>query len=638
MHNTKFFIKKEKARENLAVFFLVIAILIFTLPLMFNIDKAFTFYQKNCANNFQDLYFNGFFYRNTILNNNQLPLWMPFREGGAYGVGIPGEISLNPLSICILIFGVIKGFNLSWYILYIIGGLSMYYLTRFVLKFNLLGALYSSVVFSMNAFFPLKQLEGFIYARETILLPLLIAFFIKSQQKNKYIFFTALILSLFFIQTGLYFCVVMLLLFFITTFESIKVGRNNEVILKKRYFIVISMSLILALLLSLQKLFPLLETMRINLEISGAMYKSTVLNTLSLSEFFEYLTIPKNFESDTMYVGYLPVLLCLFSGIIYFKKMRNWLFMLFIFIILSLGPNPFYDLHYFLSYLPGFRSIIESAKYYALVIIFLISLISGAFFLLLTKKSSKLIKFLFVVLLVLTYGDLLWANSRYFNFFKTEIIPKVQHSSFFQVQLINVNKDDVGTQSVIPTALYQKGIGSIDYTYVDKKRLLDGDGIPEIIKKEIQVTPKYFLLPQYAFLIPKTGFFFVSNAYYNGEAFFLSAQNKMKSLSITPNVIKIRVEVAKPDYLIINQNYSKWWRSDNFELKNYKGRIAIFVNKLGNNEILIYFMPINFYGGLVISIFVLIMSVWIFFKKDFSRKTYYYVEEKRCKNVTACGQ
>ncbi len=615
MHNSKYFIEKEKGSDYLAVSILIMAILIFLLPLMINIDKAFTFYQKNCANNLYDLYFNGLLYCNTILNNHQFPLWSPFREGGAYAVGIPGEISLNPLSIGILFFGVIKGFNLSWYILYIVGGLSMYYLTRFVLRYNSLGALYSSVVFSMNGFFPLKQLEGFIYARETILLPLLVAFFIKSQRENKYIFFTALILSLFFIQTGLYFCVVVLLLFFVAAFKSIEFTANNKVILKKRYCIVFLISLILALLLSMHKLFPLLETMQINLGINGAMHKSTIFKTLTISEFWDRIFVPKNFDSDTMYVGYLPGLLCLFSGIICFKKMKQWLFMLLIFIILFLGANSFFDLHSILSYFPGFRSIIQPAKYYGLVVTFLISLISGGFFLFLTKRSSKLIKFFFIILLILTYGDLLWANSGYFNFYTTEIIPKIQHGSFCQVKLVNINKDDVGTQAVIPAALYQKGIGNVNYLYVSKKRSLTGDGIPMLIKKEIHVIPKYFLLPQYAFLAPRTGLFFVRNAYYKGEAFFLSEQNKVRALSITPNVIKIGVKAAKPDWLIINQNYSKWWKSPDGEVENRDGRLAIFINELGDGEVSVFFVPLDFYAGLAISFFTLILSVWLLLKK-----------------------
>jgi len=601
----------NKKIEVVTVTILLIAIGFYLLPLLRNIDRAFTFYQKNCINSWYRIYLDGSFYRHAILSNYQFPFWMPFREGGNFGPGYPTEISLNPLSIFILLFGVVKGLNLTWYALYIAGALSMYNLARIVLKYNRIGAFYSAIVFAMNGFFPYMQHNGFLFARETILLPLLVTFFLKSIKENKYILFTSIMLWLFFIQTGIYFCVVVLFLFLIASLESIR-KVNKKIIVEKRYFIVFFVSLVFALLLSLGRLLPMLEVLNLGSQMQNYLVESG--NTFA--QFKMSLFEAKNSREDTMYIGYFPVLLCIFAGVLWFKRLKNWLIILFLFILLSLGPNSFIDLHYFLWHLPIFNSMIEISKYYTLIIVFLVSLISGAFFWLVSKKLSKTAKIFLVIIPVLfTYGDLLWTNSSYFNSYTTELPMKILHKDFFQIKFINVLEDDQGTQTAVLPALYIKGIGSINSRPFNKKWFLRRDSIFKIMEKNNPITPKYFMLPQYAFLMPSTKLMTIPNLNYKGEAFFLFPENKVEWFSVKMNVIKLKVNVKKPDRLIINQNYSKYLKIAEGKIEDYDGRISILLDKLGSYMVEIHVMPLNFYVGCFISMMSLSIFIWLLFKK-----------------------
>ena len=105
--------ERYRHREVFAIAIVIFFVWIFTLPFLKNIGNFFIFPQKNVVNGWYDLYFNALTYRTYILDFNMFPFWYPFREGGAYGLGIPMEISLSPLSVLILVFGVIKGLNIS---------------------------------------------------------------------------------------------------------------------------------------------------------------------------------------------------------------------------------------------------------------------------------------------------------------------------------------------------------------------------------------------------------------------------------------------------------------------------------------------------------------------------------------------
>lgn len=597
--------------KNIAVALLIIILVtIYTLPLLLNIDKGLTFEQKNCEGMWYLNYNSSHFYYSSITRNHKFPFWEYFFEGGIFSLSVPDEISFNPFSMLVLAFGIVKGMNLHYYLMYILGALSMFYLTRIVLKYNLFGSIYASLVFSMCSLFPLSQMRGFISARETILLPLLTALFLKSIYSNRYILPAALLLGFFFMQTALYFPVVVLFLFIFAILNSFS-KNTGKFVVNKRYLVVFFTILISSLCLMAFKLFLVIEFIGVESGSSGLPYLQSVENAYTFS------SLVNNFKTSvnsTIYVGCLPLILCFLSGIILFQRMKKWLMILLIFCTLSLGHNSFLDLHYFLWRLPIFNAIDELDKYYALIIVFSISLLAGSFFSIIEKRVSEIKgASLSFILIAFSFLNLLTVNYPYFNEYKTELVFKDGAGSFCHAKVINYQEGDDSGLPALALSLYLKGIGLINQRYDRHVQKL----------KNKDIVPKYFIMPEYVFLSPSTKLIISTNPVYKGETFFQNEKNKAKLLSIAQDKISIKLNLKSQDRLIINQNYSNWWQCKAGKVENNNGLLSIFLDKLGDYEVELYFFPINFYLGIGVSVLSMIFFVFLmFFSKHWQKKRY----------------
>ncbi|MFH1093720.1 MAG: hypothetical protein V1739_06170, partial [Candidatus Omnitrophota bacterium] len=508
-----------KKNDRMAIVTIIAAIFIYTLPLLLRLDKALTLTNKNCLAAWYRTYFLGLYPYASVVFEHKFPFWSAFREGGFYWLMYPTELSCNIFSLFMLPFGVVKGLNFSWYILYYLGALSMFYLTRFVLKFNIFGSIYASLVFSMCGFFPFMQGLG-LWTRETLLLPLLVGLFLKAKENKIFIFLAGLVLSLF-VHTVLFFPVVILFLFLVSILNPTE--NNNFVFrLKKENLIVFFSCLSLALLFSAYKLLPVIELLTSDMRVSGLVYKSAIHQPNTLSLFLRHMLVPENLNVGTMYIGFAPLFLAILSMVVFFKNSKKWIFILLIFIILSFGPNAFIDLHYFLWHLPIFKSMREISKYYSLIIVFIISLLSGKFFSLFDyRKPLKVTTILSIFLLIFTFCDLLWANAGYFNIYNTKTSFSKPDNYSGNVKAINIHKGDEGITDPLRLALYLKGFGLVNAQYHKFVQFF----------KESYISPKYFIMPEYAFITPSTKLFVLYNPVYQGEAYFLDQKNKVESFS-----------------------------------------------------------------------------------------------------------
>lgn len=69
-----------------------------------------------------------------------------------------------------------------------------------------------------------------------------------------------------------------------------------------------------------------------------------------------------------------------------------------------------------------------------------------------------------------------------------------------------------------------------------------------------------------------------------------------------PNSINVQVHVKSPGILVINQNYHRDWHTDQGQIFNKAGLIALRLQKTGNYTIHLRYIPRSFYTGLIISI------------------------------------
>ena len=519
-----------------------------------------------------------------------MPFWNPFYEGGFPWFTYPDFITFNPVSLFMLLFGVVLGANFSWYIFFFVGGLSMFYLTRYVLKYETTCAFYSSLVFSMSGFFAYMHMLSF-WCRDTFLLPLLIAAFIKSFKDSRYIILASLILAQL-LFSMLFFPVILLFLFLFAIFQSVKSGAKG-LFFEKKYLFDFLCVLLLALLFSAFKIIPMLEFLSIDQRISGLIYESSIEQANTGLLFLRRLLAPENLNVGTMYMGLLPVTLCLLTSIVFFKKVKSWVWLLCVFIILSFGPNSLIDLHKIFWHLPVFRSIREISKYYALIIIFIISLLSGRFFSFIKMRfSKKIAAILSIVVILLTFGDLLWANIGYFNRYNTDLDLRIQKNFISHVKNVNIHKGNEGGIASLKLALRINGFGLMNAQYHKFEKYFQASN----------VNPEYFIMPEYVFMAPSTKMFVLSNPGYKKEVWFLNSRNKAEDFSITNKNIIFNVVIEEPDRLVINQRYFRGWYSDQGMVEDYKGLLSLKLNNKGTYQVKLYFVPLSFYIGLTISL------------------------------------
>ncbi len=589
---------KIKKNDLKAVTLIIVAVFVYTFPLLLNFGKVRTLGNKNCLNDWYETYSVAFFSYANILENHQFPFWNPFHEGGFPWLTYPCYFTLNPISFLVLLCGVVKGINLSWYLFFFVGALSMFYLTRFIFKYDIYGAIYSSLAFSMSGFFAYMHMLSF-WTRDALLLPLLVAGYFKAIKDKKYIIFAALILAQL-IYTMLFFPVIVFFLFLIAVLNSFH-RVNNKIVFDKSHIRVFVIILALAMLFSAYKILPMVEFLKVDSRISGGYYESSIEQANTMSLFIHRIFYPENFNVGTMYMGFLPVILCIFSAVLMLRLVKKWFLILIIFIILSFGPNSFFDLHYFLWHLPVFKSIKEISKYYALIIVFIISLMSGSFFSIIREKKDKKIKnILSGFIIIVTFLNLLVANIGYFNLYATDLSLIKTKKFIGHVKAINIHKGNEGGIAAMKLALSIQGFGLINAQYHKFTKYF----------KNPFVCPKYFVMPEYIFLVPSTKLFMLSNPGYRAEACFLNEKNKVYSFSITSGFIDIKVNVAEPDTIIINQKYSKGWKSKSGEVSNHNGLLAIDTKKTGARQsIQVYYVPLSFYIGIMISALSLLFAL-----------------------------
>lgn len=498
-----------KKKEIIAVIVVIAAITIFCLPLLMRADKAYTICDKENRNVWYDYYHNAAFFYNSVFVYHQFPFWCPSYEGGIAWQSAPIDLSLNPFSLLILLFGPVKGLNLGWYVFYMLSGLSMLYLTRHLLRFDIFGAVCAAIIFPMSSYFPYMQECGYITAREMLLLPLLTVFFLKAKDKNKYILFSAMVAALILYQATLFYAVVFLFLFILTILHVLFQGKGDFRVLK-RCLIVFFSVVCLSLLLSAFKILPTLRLLSIDNRPSGFSYAQSELYSNSLKSLWERMFVQGKIFPGGFYIGYVVFFLFLSSSIVLFKRLKIWIVLFCIFIWLSFGENALIDLNYVLWHFPIFKSIKEIAQYYGVIALFALSIITGGFFWILRSfLKGKLNIAVSGSIVAAVFLNLLWANAPFFNVYNTVTSAHNPAPSLnSQVRQVSFWWGDEGGLPVLRYALYEKGYGMTNFHYTFNKLFAENPNIP-----------RYYVLPQFAFLTPGSKVITLKNPLYKGEVF-----------------------------------------------------------------------------------------------------------------------
>jgi hypothetical protein len=584
------------------------ALLVFTAPLWIGGGGAVDLFPKNSLQ--VGNYFGLAAVKDAVYRYGQLPLWTPAYEGGIFAFAFPPCAALNPVSA--VLSGIFRDDvlvdNLTWVVFYMLGACSMYYLCRRVFLYPVIGALFAAVVFSMNGFFPYLQENGLTQGRSIMLLPLLIAFFLKARKDSAYAVYAGMVLAFITFETALFVPVIVLfmavLAYFKNAEDDLKPGKVWGQPLM-RWFIVV----VLAFLFSCIKSIPLLMSVGTAMHPLGVPYEASVVAPNTLEMLSRRLLMPVN-SWPSLYVGIVPVACTCLGCVLLFRSMTVFIVGFVLAVWLSFGPNAWVDLHKALWHLPVFHDIKEVAKYYGLFIVFFISVLSGGFIAYLWERALKGCWWRWgaSLLVIFVAADLVWGNVGYFNSFNA----KYQHEAvsvegdFFNVAMFNGHPGDESITTPLAYFLYKKNIGFINRY--------------DEIKTLTPVTPKYFLLPRYAFLAPSTALLVLPNPSYQGEAYLLGQGGHCRFLKFSPGQLVLDVKTLSADRLVLNQNYSGGWHADRGIVEPYQGLLSIRFDGPFADRVRLSFLPFSFILGMSVSVAAFIGSMLYLFARARSRK------------------
>ena len=548
--------------------------------------------------------------RKIIVDHRQIPLRSPYFEGGYPMIGYPEDPSLNPVFLFTLIFGEVVGMKLIMLFHYLIGGAGMYYLTREVLKFTFLGALLATLVFTFGNWLPSRMADGNFEEAYFFTFPLVLAFFLKSEKDKRYLIYAVFVLALT-IFTGKYvfpICLLYLGLFALLKSFTLKERRLSINFALPKNLVII---MVLVVMLASVKVIPMVDLLsRVSVKVGDTYAHDHQYNWQTLGT-----SLVKNRISlESNYVGVLPLVMCGAGFVFYFKELKRFIILLIIFIFLAMGPNAPINLYDIIRKFPPFDAMHYPLKYFNFFIMFSICLGAGKSLQLLGKiKGRKWSHTAGAALILLSVGPLFSGNLKVYDSMFLDEMPKMKKAEkFHQVRLKNEfrrRKDDTH-----PYFNVLKNIGTIGGCINDQVVL------PKPLHPRVPirpVVPKYIVNSNRKMLNPN----------YRGLVFFLNKSNQAELIHFSPNEIRVKVSVRRPDFLLINQNYHRNWRTNvghlrPYQLKEapwaevpYKGLLAVMLKEKGDFRVRLTYSVPFFYLGLVISSATFIFLVVLLMRK-----------------------
>jgi len=591
-----------KSRDIFVIFFLLFLTGAFYLPVFQNMDRTFScvdWYEKYCFL---------FSSRNTILQYHQFPFRNPMICGGYPTIGHPYDDSLNPFFLFALMFGELTGIRLVVFSIFLLGGLGMFYLTRYVLNYNLPGAFFSAATFALCSHGACQFTEGNLEKLYLYLLPWLLAFFIKAKNNPRFIITSSLVLSMFLIK-GIISISVLVFLFLLACLYSVEI-KEHRFRINFSYMLIFLMVVCLAVSLCAPKILSTLQLLAQkerflhwpfeNSYTAISQYTAGQGRLLSLSRLYESLLVKDVYlnragDFSQMYLGYIPVTLFFLSALMYCRKTIRFIVILAVFIIIASGSNSPVDLFKLLWHIhPIFHTIWKLDDAFYIYIFSTICIVSGGAFLLLDriKEDRRLYRYTAFILIFSSISNMFFTNQRYLLHpdiklsepqFDREIPRITPVKSFFQVQENYTEKTKE------------------DYFYLRSNVGIVNFQQDLIIKIGTHAIPKYFVNKgDYEYLSHPEGRLEL-NPKYKGEVFFPNEENQAHLQYFSPNEIRIRVISKKPGQLVINQNYHKDWKTNRGSIGSYQGLLSVSLPQIGAYEVVLKYVPLNFYLGCIIS-------------------------------------
>ncbi len=542
----------------------------------------------------------------SIRQYGELPLRSQWFGGGFYTLPDPEDPTLNPMVLFSVALGAIKGVKVIGYLTMLIAGLGTYAFARRFLGYGQWGALYAALVFGGCLFVPNRMAGGNPNEVVGAFVPLCVLLTALALERRRWAIVAAAFVFYTMITDGQLTAV--MAIFFVGVLCALATVPGLSVFpvrgaVPRRFdhrpvacFLTI---VAVCVVIGLPRLLPAFEVIIENGGISPMLlahpgvYSPETIHGLSVDELWKGVlgwgrsAAAETLNRDLVTVGMVPAVLAAVALAVFWRQTMGWGIALLFFSWLILAHHAPVDLLKALWNLPVFDTVYRPYKYFSIQIAFIIAVLGGRTFQLLSQLQPRRAEVVLALVLTgLSVGFLYPRNvSMLSSAFPMEH-PDVQPGTFFSV-------DEEDRASPHPLGAYPylnvlRNIGTLD------------NYSPAPIPTS--VSPKYIVSEDDRY---------VENPEYPGEAYVLDSNgaNKVTGAEFESNAMRVSVELTSPATVVINQNYHRDWHADRGTLLEHKGLVAVQLTEPGSYRVNLRFHPRSFYAGVILTTLAVLAAV-----------------------------
>ena len=531
--------------------------------------------------------------RTSVNEYHQIPLWNPYRCGGAPLLGEAESDIVSVYTPFLMVFGPTVGYVISFFFYLFIGMYGLYKLARYV-GISKAGSVLSGVGYFCSGLFIIPFVTGITNFLSLAYFPFVVLYidqYLRSWNL-RYAMYSGGCIALMFLSGFHYIPIVFLYVLIVSVIACLSQKRLKPLL-------GIGIIMLMFVGFSAIKLFPTLESFYTHTFDNGSFkFSGYSVDTLTYSLFSRnqsatayawpeperrgfFHGFSYGIDENGMYVGWIFAALALWG----FCKRRTSLFVhrvvFCVFFLIMFGENITPSLYSLLHQLPFF-SFMRVAQRYRYIAMIPFVLFVGAGFdacvaLLdrLLQRKKYVVTVVSVVALVVILFDMSWVNTRvFYDGFSVKPVQKVFVKSFVQVCVPNV-ANILGPELPIVSS----GLGMRNCT------------------ENVLITP-------YAACIGEMS--------YKGEVYSMDSKIVVNKYLFSPNKLTLSIVSSGYGNVIINQNYDHGWialvNGAFTRVTPLHGLLSVPISQ-GNSSIVLWYLPISFIFGVVLTVTTIVIAI-----------------------------
>ena len=513
----------------------------------------------------------------------QFPLRTHLFGGGYPTLWNPEDPTLSPFLAFTLACGEIAGLKLIGFALYLAGVVGVYLLARGVYGQSRVAAAAAACVVAFSSWTPTRLYKGNLNELYFLCFPLMVWLLARSPGRPSFVVLALLAAGLAMDGKLTWFSMM-----FFLGLAAVRLCARSRGKLDLTPLVRFAALTLVAALLAAPKLLPVADMLSARGGLAQAeiarhfdYYAAETIEALPPRDVWQVLTQPVaglNYAPSPDNVG-LPVMLAACAGLVLggWRLWRDCLIAALAMLLVMAHYAPV-DVFRAFTTLPGFNTFSVPAKYFDFFIVLFVAVMAGrlvdrALSFCRGRRAALALAYLGLVGM-LSYE---WfENQPILADLFTADLPAIadRAESFYQIRGIRMKT--TGKRTLHSNNYYNllRGVGTIDQFTA--------------IPIQAYAEPKYFVDPKDRLH---------ANPQYRGEAYLLHGNGSVEA-ELTPNLIRIRHRAAKPDTVVINQNFDRYWRADRGEVREHEGLLAVTLPS-DRHEVKLSYVPTPFYWGIM---------------------------------------